>query len=101
MIATRPTMWRAGGSVTIARSAGAPMIQARNTLAMTNDSAKKIACLTPAPPHLVARPRAAVAPELLLGRAFDQVLELAEQHLHEDGLRAQPAAPDAADDDRR
>ncbi len=42
-------------------------------------------------------PRPAMPAQLLLRGSLEQVLQLAEQHLHEHRLRAQPAAPDAAD----
>ena len=86
-----------GGSVTIAASSCRPMIQARNTLAMTNDRPKKTACFSPVRTSrsLVHGPR--LPAQLLLRGSLEQVLQLAEQHLHEHRLRAQPAAPDPAD----
>ena len=73
------------------------MIQARNTLAMTNDRPKKTACFSARAHQSLPGPRPAIAAQLLLRGSLDEVLELAEQHLHEHRLRAQPAAPDAAD----
>ena len=68
---------------------------------MTNDKPKKMPCLSDSAPHGVERQRRAASPQLLGGRAVDEVLDLPEQHLHEHGLRAQPSAPDASDGGRR
>ncbi len=62
---------------------------------MRNESAEEDRVLERLAPEGVDAGRRVVAAHLLLGRSLDQPLDLPEQHLQEDGLGAQPAAPDA------